>query len=271
MTIADLDHETTGYSALHAYWMARAADLTYSTEEEMQSETRKWGFERFRYFFSSHQMLPIDDTQGFVAGSDRMIILAFRGTEPKKIQDWLTDVNGPAAPGPGAKGFVHLGFHQALDSVFPEIKDAIAEFRDNGQTLWITGHSLGGALAMLAAARLHFEDPRLTADGVYTFGQPRTCDRFLANAYDEVLESRTFRFVNNNDIVPQVPPEPLYHHVKTLRYFDAKGNLREKTSLLGSITDKAKGLTSDMFAPATDGIRDHQMAKYVELMENNLR
>ena len=271
MTVPELDHDTTDHSALHAYWLVRAAELTYQPEAEMREATRKWGFDRFHYFYSQHQALPIDDTQGFVAGSDRMIILSFRGTEPTQIKDWLTDVNGPAAPGPGAKGFVHLGFHQALDSVFPEIKNKIAEFRDNGQTLWITGHSLGGALAMLAGARLYFEDPRLLADGVVTFGQPRTCDRLLADAYDGVLESRTFRYVNNNDVVPQVPPEPVYHHVKTLRHFGADGKLRKTTGLFGDLTDHAKGLTADMLAPGTDGIRDHFITKYVELLEKNLR
>jgi triacylglycerol lipase len=50
---------------------------------------------------------------------------------------------------------------------------------------------------------MYFEDPKLRADGVYTFGQPRTCDHLLAKTYDAALESRHFRFVNNNDVVAQ--------------------------------------------------------------------
>jgi hypothetical protein len=58
---------------------------------------------------------------------------------------------------------------------------------------WFTGHSLGGALAALAAMRLHFEDPRLLADGVYAFGQPRVCDRLFAQAHDDAFHDRTHR------------------------------------------------------------------------------
>ncbi|MFK4214043.1 lipase family protein [Streptomyces sp. NPDC030920] len=90
------------------------------------------------------------------------------------MRDWLSDTTSPPWPGSGRAGFIHYGFGEALDGAWAQIRGAVDEFRDNDQTLWFTGHSLGGALAMLAAARLHFEEHNLTADGVYTFGQPRT-------------------------------------------------------------------------------------------------
>lgn len=173
-------------------------------------------------------------------------------------------------PGPARNGLVHLGFNQALASIYPEVKDKVKEFRTNNQTLWFTGHSLGGALAMLAGARMYFEDPKLLANGVYTFGQPRTCDRLLASAYDSAFTSRVFRFVNNNDIVAQAPPEPVYHHVKAMMYFDANGKLHEKISFGSGLKDRLKGLTADMFAPGTDGIRDHSIDRYLENLEKNL-
>lgn len=165
-------------------------------------------------------------------------------------------------PGPARNGLGHLGFDQALASVYPEVRDTVKEFRTTDQTLWFTGHSLGGALAMLAGSRMYFEDPKLLPNGVYTFGQPRTCDRLLARAYDSAFKSRTFRFVNNNDIVAQAPPEPVYHHVKAMMYFDANGRLHEEMSFASGLTDRFKGLTADMFAPGTDGIRDHSMDRY---------
>lgn len=98
--------------------------------------------------------------------SHKMIIVAFRGPEPTNIKDWLSDANALATPGPAGKGFVHDGFSRALDSIYPQVKESVQKLLDNEQTLWITGHSLGGALAMLASARMHFEDPNLLPEGV---------------------------------------------------------------------------------------------------------
>lgn len=271
MAVPALDHQITGHELTHAYWLGKAARLAYADESEIQAETARWGFDRFRHFYSKHQLpFPLEDTQAYIIASDHMIVAAFRGTEPSKIYDWLSDANTPAVPGPARNGLVHLGFNQALASIYPEFRDAVKEFRTNNQTLWFTGHSLGGALAMLAGSRIYFEDPKLLPNGVYTFGQPRTCDRLLARAYDSAFKSRTFRFVNNNDIVAQAPPEPVYHHVKTMMYFDASGKLHEEISFASGLKDRLKGLTADMFAPGTDGIRDHSMDIYLANLERNL-
>ncbi|MFJ6737997.1 lipase family protein [Streptomyces sp. NPDC091279] len=271
MTIPALDHSTTGYSLPHAYWMARAAGLATLDADGIDAQAKEWGFDRSRYFESSHAMpFPIEDTQAYVMAGDRMIVAGFRGTEVTKIYDWLTDVNTPPVPGPANKGFVHYGFHQALQSVYPQIRDTIEEFRTDGQSVWFVGHSLGGALAMLAGARLYFEDPRLLPDGVYTFGQPRTCERLLAGAHNAAFRNRCFRFVNNNDIVPHLPPEPVYTHVNAARYFDADGRLHESMPLLARVKDGVKGVAADLFAPETDAVKDHHLENYLAAFEKNL-
>ncbi len=150
MTISPIDHHTTEHGMHQAYWLCKAAELAYEDESAIRTRTGEWGFDRFRFFHTSHEeSFPLDDTQAYVAASDNMIIVVFRGTEPTNIRDWLSDVNAPAAPGPAQHGMVHLGFSQALDSVYPDVRDAIEEYRTDEQTLWITGHSLGGALAVL--------------------------------------------------------------------------------------------------------------------------
>jgi triacylglycerol lipase len=148
--------QTTEYQLQHAYWLGKAASLAYQDEAVIRAETAQWGFDRCQCFCSKHQPpFLIDDTQAYTIANDQMIITAFRGTTPTMICDWLTDANAPSVP--GHKGLVHLGFNLALGSVYPEIREKIKEFRTNNQTLWFTGHSLGGALAMLAAARMYFE------------------------------------------------------------------------------------------------------------------
>ncbi|MFI9206049.1 lipase family protein [Streptomyces sp. NPDC053048] len=266
-----IDHHATSYSLPLAHSLAQAAGLAYQDEAAIGEQAAHWGFDRVRHHHTRFTPpFPLQDTQAYTIASDHMIITAFRGTEPAQIRDWLSDATTPPWPGPARTGYVHYGFGEALESVFPAVKKTLEELRTNGQTVWFTGHSLGGALAILAGARLYLEEPKLRADGVYTFGQPRTCDRLLAEAYNKGFRNRMYRFVNNNDIVPQLPPEPAYTHVDTLRYIDSSGKVRESVSLLGGLGDRVKGMTADAFAPASDGVRDHSIKKYIAALEKNL-
>lgn len=73
--------------------------------------------------------------------------------------------------------------------------------------LYVTGHSLGGAMATICASRLSAQG--MNVEGLYTYGSPRVGDgEFVAN-----LKVNHFRFVNNNDAVPKVPPQVFgYRH-----------------------------------------------------------
>jgi hypothetical protein len=267
------DHAATGYSLAHARCLAHAADLAYKDADHITGVVNRWGFDRFEFFKVPHsQPFPLQDTQAYIAASDQMIIVAFRGTQGQEIRDWLSDADGLLTPYAAATGMCHSGFYQALDAVHPAMLTTLERWHTSGQSLWFTGHSLGGALAMLAAARTHFEDPTLLADGVYTYGQPRTCDPLLAAAYDKAFRGRTFRFVNNNDIVAQLPPAPLFQHVAEERYFDADGKLRtQKRTLFGGLADSVKGHTHDLLSPGSDAIRDHFIDAYLANFDANLR
>lgn len=272
MTISHYDHKATGYSIEQAYLLCKAANLAYSEPPAARVELENMGFDTIQFFCSKHEMpFPLEDTQAYIAASDDMIVIAFRGTEPLKIVDWLSDVNLPAGPGPAGKGMVHLGFSRALTCVFEEIKAALAQLRTKGQTVWFTGHSLGGALAMLAGTTIYFDDPKLLPDGIYTFGQPRICDRALATAHDAALKARTFRFINNNDIVPRVPIEPFFRHVGNVKYFDSTGKLHDELPLAASLTETMKGFTADLLAPGTDAIRDHFYWDYLANVAKNMK
>ena len=113
---------------------------------------------------------------------------------------------------PWTHGAVHLGFKQAIDRVWPRLM-AIIEPLAASRTVWFGGHSLGGALATLAADR--FGD---TA-GSCTIGSPRVGDRLFAAGFDARFADRVLRYVNDADIVTHVPtPLPLpYAHAGALR------------------------------------------------------
>ncbi|KYF83459.1 hypothetical protein BE17_10665 [Sorangium cellulosum] len=87
--------------------------------------------------------------------------------------------------------------------------------RSTLKALYITGHSLGGALAVLTAARIYtngdVEELRSVLRGVYTFGQPMVGDRTFARAVGRKFERKLFRHIYRNDIVPRLPPRTLGH------------------------------------------------------------
>ncbi len=168
-------------------------------------------------------------TQGFLALKDGLAILSLRGTEPGNARDLRTDAALALVPGFGGK--VHEGFRAGLEEVWGELASALRSARTaNGGPLHLlaTGHSLGAALATLAAGRVALELPEVArVDGVYAFGSPRVFDAQAALAYARVLGDRTFRFCKSADVVPQVPLEQGgYRHVGLRMIIDRFGKLR---------------------------------------------
>ncbi len=122
--------------------------------------------------------------------------------------NWLTNLNyRPLQPRPGwgAGVAVHPGFGEALDLVHGGIRDRVVEVLTPERHLFVTGHSLGGALATLFAYRAAAEDG-LAVQGVYTFGAPRVGNVPFAQHYEALLGPRTNRWQNRSDPAPAVPP-----------------------------------------------------------------
>lgn len=158
----------------------------------------------------------VAETQAFackrnVPNEPPYIVIAFRGTE-QKISDWLTDAK--AAPKQEGVTKVHTGFHEALmketddtgKTALQRVKDILEgqEAKDgNGKALpiFITGHSLGGALALLTTKQIASN----INGACYTFGGPRVANY----EYFDGIKTPVFRIVNSSDIVPRVPPGAL--------------------------------------------------------------
>jgi hypothetical protein len=143
------------------------------------------------------------DTHARITESERDVIVAFRGTTD--LRNWLTDLDCAWDLEDGCR--VHRGFARALDSVQGQITEEICARREEGRRIWLTGHSLGGALAMLYAWR--FFNARIEAPfaGIYTFGQPRVGNAAFRDIYNltQKLYRGTFRVVHGDDVVPRVP------------------------------------------------------------------
>lgn len=258
----------------HAFWLAQFSSLAYCTKDEIVSSRV------LEVHDLSVKEIDHGANQVFVFRSATHCIVAFRGTEMLP-EDWLTDAKAQFLRDPWGIGdetvAVHSGFYGALDLVWEDLQLELAETKT---PVWLTGHSLGGALALLCAYRLHLKPNTPTIGGVYTFGQPRIGNAALIARCAPELSQRVFRYVNGSDVVPLVPPStPLeYEHFGSVRYFDSAGYMHRKRTLWERVSEQlipgfreiAEG-TADWSQVAQrhlkQRIADHAMARYLERVE----
>jgi triacylglycerol lipase len=248
------------YDPRNALWLGNAAALAYKDAASVK--------QALQGFSVTPLANPATDTEGFVGGNTAMIVIAFRGS--KDVRNWLTNLDAVLEKGP--VGEVHKGFYDAISSVWSDLVNTVQSLRHSGQPLWITGHSLGAALATLAAAELLKDNVVESINGLYTFGQPRTGNPAFAGWFDGLMKARMFRFVNNSDIVPHVPLPPFYRHAGTFLHFDSAGKISAHeefwVQLKGDLEEEAKSLFNDKFIP--DNIEDHFMENYLSCLERNV-
>jgi len=153
--------------------------------------------------------LPPHSACVVVAEGHDATFVTFAGSDPAKPEDWITDFE--AMPSPDD---LHSGFAKAVETVWPAIRTALANRTAPKQPVFFTGHSLGGALAILAASRAPLER-NVEQVVVYTFGSPRNGGETFFSDYTPRLGDVTFRFIHGTDIVPTVPFTLLhvYRHV----------------------------------------------------------
>eukprot|EP00563_Minutocellus_polymorphus_P020513 CAMPEP_0197719500 /NCGR_PEP_ID=MMETSP1434-20131217/3225_1 /TAXON_ID=265543 /ORGANISM="Minutocellus polymorphus, Strain CCMP3303" /LENGTH=389 /DNA_ID=CAMNT_0043304253 /DNA_START=210 /DNA_END=1379 /DNA_ORIENTATION=+ len=172
-------------------------------------------------------------TAQVIRSSDgEVAIVSFRGTELTNIVNWLTDATTSTIEA-FPKGIkVHAGFLRNFEAIWPEILKALMWQSDKDKeegncgkggelkALYIAGHSLGGAMTMLAAMSMYFakEGERSTTGthaylwsklrGVYTYGQPMVLDpSYDVDAPIDEISPYIFRHVYQKDIVPHLPPK----------------------------------------------------------------
>lgn len=203
------------YSDRMAWIMASMAHLAYDRFEDDETALRLFrakleggGFTLVKTFYSAET-----DTQAFLATSnDGYAVLAFRGTEVVKRQDILIDAKAMKVS--VLEGRIHSGFRAAYESVARDVERSILKLK--GMPLYITGHSLGAALATVATQRLeHNLTIREMIAACYTFGSPRVGDKH----YDIEFKSPIYRVVNTTDVVTVIPLLAMgYIHIGDIRY-----------------------------------------------------
>lgn len=198
--------------ARNALTLAEACSLAYLDEAEGVAAFReRLGVEA--------KLISVDNTQVYVGQDDKNVVVVFRGSQAPTtldgLKDWLitnadnylvvpegrigTDF---AAAGVGAR--FHRGFMTALDEIWEPLLAAVSAATESGdRPLWVAGHSLGGALALLSAWRL--QRNFITVHAVVTFGAPMVGNDAAARAFEQEFAGKIFRYVNLEDPVPLLP------------------------------------------------------------------
>lgn len=220
-----------------------ASKLAYENEILIKttiSQRWKMNFVEFHNCYNEVQKQPT--TQAFImreeTAEDDKIIVAFRGTSPFDADDWSTDFNFSWCEIDGI-GKIHMGFVVALGlkKYYHKDEDYSGEFlkqitqdperplayyaiRDKLKEIMasntrakfiVTGHSLGGALAVLfpAVLALHGEVELLNKlEAIYTYGQPRVGNKYFGQFMKSKLREHNikyYRIVYGHDIVSKLP------------------------------------------------------------------
>lgn len=238
----------------NSWHLAEAGLIAYEEPNFIRNVYMLRGFDGFRFFANP-------PSEAFVAWKGGTAIAAFRGTELKSrltLREITADASVARARFLG--GYVHSGFKERTLALWegPErpagwapwaslsgMKAFLERLLDErrGTALYLTGHSLGAAMATIAAALF----PRATA--LYTFGSPMVGDRDFASA----IAPPHYRWVNDRDIVTLLPPHELmakmvkcaYEHCGQEKFIDARGRLADppaKRSLVAMMAgDPARG------------------------------
>jgi len=261
-------------SPVNAWWLADASFLVYGSAEFVEDRLVRSPLpnQGFRLDWLGRR----EENRGLILSNEAALIVVFRGTRlhVRNLMDvaelviinqsdlWIDSLFLPAVCRVG--GRVHSGFLRAFADVSGQL-DELLKAKPSGQKIWLTGHSLGGALATLAAAHLG----RDAVQGLYTYGCPRVGDAKFTSVLPDTSH---LRFVHRQDWVVEQPPEFLgYVHAGTLRQLPGAPPRRLRDDLL----DGARDLTAALRVMAKElrlkvgdlpftvsGLADHMPVHY---------
>jgi hypothetical protein len=237
--------------------LARLSDLVYLNGPQLDLELQT--------FMLKGQLRSVgEDTQYLYARGADYDVLICRGTEGK-LADIRTDAQCPLVQWPlGSNSKAHQGFSAQADVILADLQQQQPQ-AGLERPLWITGHSLGGALAILLALQLSKIHGSKLA-GVVTFGQPKVGDALLTQAITQQLLPFYRRYVNQRDIVPKLPPLPDYRHSGQLYYFDDLDQLQLNPPRWLMLLDQVLCDADQAEAALRQHLDDHKMKNYVSLL-----
>ena len=221
-TNTPLQSSVSGFNISNACWLAEISRLIYQPDFHLNEKNNLGRFEYKEIGFinkaetSTHvSLLKVKgiNSDGF---PQPCLVVAFRGTDD--LVDWNNNIKSMQTPF-NECGLVHTGFNITYQSIKEEL---FLYLDDLSLPIFVTGHSLGAALATLLTAELMDRD---LFDSCYTFGSPRVGDAVFANAFNN---KPIYRVINNCDIITTVPiciPNISYQHCGATQLLNNMGML----------------------------------------------
>lgn len=230
--------------------------VAYMEPAECSKAAGRLGFTDGKYF-------DRDGSQAYWLTNDVDSVVVFRGTEPTEWNDIKADLHAFFALAETV-GHVHRGFKTEVDDLWPMLEKALME---DERDLWFTGHSLGGAMACISAGRCLLSHIPTEPEGIFTYGAPRIGNKRYVN-YTEIPH---VRWVNNNDVVPTVPPAWLgYRHYGDEYYINKAGRVKMLKGWRRT-KDKLQGFLQGLAQFRIDNFSDHLMPYYIDAIDKEVK
>lgn len=255
---------------------AKCSSFAYLSDVDAKKAFRKMGHKHLMFFSgnSTQVFVTLDIKTGIV-------YISFRGTELEGPEDVLTDLNFNFVDFMGKN--VHEGFLLGLNEVLNEINATLIKHGLENAKIKVCGHSLGGALSVLCGNAL-LANFKYNVIEVVTFGQPRIGDKSFSKFSSSILGKKHTRVVNDEDIVPTLPPEVHFNfvHSGTVIQIDNKGSLNFSSEnqifldkLEDYLKDAAEAISRDQKgafksmtkAKLKEAVVDHKMENYLKQIQ----
>jgi triacylglycerol lipase len=253
---ANFNAAVTDLSIGNARAMMWMSQLAYETGQRptIDAVAPKWGFSQVTPFVDLKTSVQGSfDTTGLLGERNDAIVLVFAGTDPGVWQTVATDGQAMLSRNTDT----HTGFQNALNAAQDTIQQAVNKSQQTGKPLWIAGHSLGAALAALAA---QFADSlHHAAKAVYLFGMPRTGGSRFQAAYNgnANLGPVSYRFVHGLDVVARVPPSVNgYRHIGRVLQCASGGKFDPTTSPLSALGSDDPQLSTGVLETLESGVEN---------------
>jgi len=232
--------------------MLELSDIAYDAPVDAKKRIQKFGF--------VSESINAGAMQGYVIDAGDDAIVTLRGTEAHEY-DILQDLRFLKSR--SEQGSMHGGFVTGYNPMHEQVVKLLAQY--DTKRVWITGHSLGGGLAIVCAHRL-LSDDKYSIAGVMTFGQPKVVRNDMANNLGPQLDGKYVFFVNDMDPVTRLVT-PYQHFGHMVRWTDSSIERSKRVVLFGSSGDEPVGQSPNTETGYVEGMSDEELDMLIDELE----